>query len=227
MKPLCPSCHQAVAPADINIQAMTALCRGCGEIFSLTPAAAAAADDRPLPIPARFLLASDSTRALDVSWRWWRAQHVGLLLFCIAWDAFIIFWYSVAIFGPHKSGGMDLIAVIFPIGHVAVGVGLTYFLIAAALNRTTVACDGDTLTIRHAPVPWAGNRQLPLRDLSDFRTSQVTTRNTNTDNNLTTANTTWTLSATRDGRDLKLLGGLADLEANWLRQKLANLRSPP
>ena len=85
-----------------------------------------------VPIPERFKVVR-SANELIVSWRWWKAQFVFLLFFCIAWDAFLLFWY----FGAPSGGG--LIFKIFPIAHVAVGVGLSYYVLTGFVNHTTIA----------------------------------------------------------------------------------------
>ncbi len=53
-------------------------------------------------------------------------------------------------------------AILFPLLHVAVGVGLTYTVIAGYLNQTFITLDNANLTIRHAPIPWFGNRIIPI-----------------------------------------------------------------
>jgi hypothetical protein len=51
--------------------------------------------------------------------------------------------------------------VFVPILHVAVGVGLTYFVLAGLLNTTTITADPQELTVRHRPIPWSGNLKYP------------------------------------------------------------------
>jgi hypothetical protein len=91
-----------------------------------------------------------------------------LLFFCIAWDAFLIFWYSMALGGVGPPGGFGLLFIIFPFAHVAVGVGLTYLVIAGFLNRTTITVAHGELAVRHLPVPWAGNHTLPVSDIAQL-----------------------------------------------------------
>jgi hypothetical protein len=33
--------------------------------------------------------------SLNITYRWWSGKFLFLLLFCIAWDSFLIFWYSM------------------------------------------------------------------------------------------------------------------------------------
>ena len=112
-----------------------------------------------------------------MSWRWWTWAHLFLVFFCIAWDGFLVFWYAMALFAPSK-GGFQWIAVLFPICHVAVGVGLTYFLIASALNRTVLTLDAHELRVRHGPIPWLlGNRTIERKRIHRLKLSSTVSRN--------------------------------------------------
>jgi len=211
MKVLCPTCRTEVPAADINIQAMTALCRACNEVFAVAPAQEVGVT---VGLPARFTLTAEGSQRWGVSWRWWRVQYFFLIFFCFAWDAFLVFWYAAAIFGTSKSGGMNMMMIIFPVCHVAVGVGLTYFVIAALFNRTWVISDGDILTVRHGPVPWFGNKSLPVHELGDPRVDAKYQEN---------SPSRFAVIAIRNGKDVTLVDGLDSDEANWIRQQLAGL----
>ncbi len=56
------------------------------------------------------------------------------------------------------ANGPAWILIVFPICHVAVGVGRTYFILAGFFNATRVLVDGDFVHVRHRPIPWWGNR---------------------------------------------------------------------
>jgi hypothetical protein len=85
------------------------------------------------------------------------------LFFCIAWDSFLVFWYSMALGGT--KGPMSVIALVFPLAHVAVGVGLTYFVLCTFFNKTDVILSSAGLTVRTHPLPWRGNRTIAATDL--------------------------------------------------------------
>ena len=109
--------------------------------------------------------------ALLLSYRWFSAHYLFLLLFCIVWDAFLVGWYSTA-FTSSKSPGL---AFWFPLGHVAVGIALTYATIAGLLNTTTVRASRDLLTIHHGPIPWLGSRSIQSSLIRQVYVEQVTT----------------------------------------------------
>jgi hypothetical protein len=51
--------------------------------------------------------------------------------------------------------------IVFPVAHLAVGIGLTYLTLAGFVNSTTVTLGQEQLSVRHSPFPWPGNRTLP------------------------------------------------------------------
>lgn len=126
---------------------------------------AAAADDAAtaamVAVPDRFEV-TQTEAELRVSWSWFRfSLHVPMLCFCVMWDAAIFAVYLGALRAPTLSW----IALVFPIAHLAVGLGLTYATLAGLLNRTTVVAAADGLEIQHGPVPWPGPGKLPRKAL--------------------------------------------------------------
>ncbi len=115
-----------------------------------------------IPLPKHFKL-EETPSSLRVSWRWFKPQqHIFMLFFCIAWDAFLFFWYT----GGATRGGW--LFVVFPLVHVAVGIGITYSTIAGFLNRTRVIVEDGVLRTRVGPVPWAGNHTIARADLEQL-----------------------------------------------------------
>ena len=103
---------------------------------------------RPLrPRPKEVTLQKQGDR-LELSWRWFSWKYLPLAFFCVAWDSFLIFWYSMAF-----STGSPWIMIVFPIAHVAVGVGLTYYTLAGFLNRSQVILDRTSFSVTHGPLP--------------------------------------------------------------------------
>jgi hypothetical protein len=92
--------------------------------------------------------------SLNIVYRWWSFKYLFLVVFCIAWDSFLVFWYSMV------SQGAPWIMILFPIGHVAVGVGLTYYTIAGFMNRTFITINQQWITVTHGPLPWIGNKRI-------------------------------------------------------------------
>lgn len=210
---------------DVNIQQALAKCSRCNAVFRLDqqlPPAKPVKQDRPAaPLPKKFLV-EDLGTELVISWHWFSPAIFFLLFFCIFWDGFLVVWYSI-VFGVGffgKQGGPGgagmLFMALFPLLHVAVGVGLTYFVLASFVNRTTVRVSQGELTVRHGPVPFPGNRSLFTADLKQFYCTEKVTNRRNS------CSVTYELNAVQaDGTKVQLLGGLDELEqALYLEQRL-------
>lgn len=89
-------------------------------------------------------------------------MFIFLAFFCLAWNAFLV----VGLSESQEETPMLWLFLLFPIVHVAVGVGLTYYTLAGFLNFTEVTVRGGTLTVRQGPLPWKGNRTLSAIDLA-------------------------------------------------------------
>lgn len=156
-------------------------------------------------------------RRLVIHWRWFAPTYLAMAVFCVAWDSFLLFWYSIA-FRTHNA---PWIMIVFPVAHVAAGVGLTYATLCGFLNRTTMEITPDGLTIRHGPLPWPGNRQLAATQIRQPFCELGSARNGfNTNQNY--AAPSYQLSAVlTDGSKVKLVGGLRELsDARYLERQL-------
>jgi hypothetical protein len=175
----------------------------------------------PAPMPekiTRELLPS----GLRLTWRWYSIAAWGLAFFCVFWDGFLVFWYAGATAGIDVSQGFEglrgpqLMMLLFPLLHVGVGLGITYFTACKFLNRTVVDVSPREIRVTIGPLPWPGNRSVaPLQVAQVYREEIVR----NTKNGQTV---TYSVSAAlKDGKKLKLLSGLdtAD-QALFLEQEI-------
>ena len=113
-----------------------------------------------VPLPDHVKLSHEGADlVLDV--RWFRPVHLGMLLFAIFWDAFIVFWYRQAL--AHPSPGD--IALWFPLLHVGVGLGITYSAITGLVNHTTVTVGSGAVDVKLGPLPWWGAKRVEASDI--------------------------------------------------------------
>lgn len=198
----CPSCGALVATDE-------RVCGHCGRDFRTPP--------RPLaPKPAKYRVVDDGFR-LEISWSWFTPLVFGLLVFAIAWNSFLVGWYSMASGMPEDFGAMRWIFLIFPIGHVAVGLGLIYTVLTMFLNSTTISIDGGQLTVRHGPIYFPGGLTLDVADIDQFYVVQVSQP---TKGDGTTLQATLRVR-TRDNHSHDLICGLHDAsEGVYLEQTL-------
>jgi hypothetical protein len=126
-----------------------------------------------LPIPEHISM-EQTMEGLRFSYRWFSPRFIFLAIFALFWDGFLVFWYSIA-----ASQDAPLMMFLFPILHVAVGIGVTYSALAGFYNSTLVSVGGGKLTIHHTPLPWPGNCELQAADLTQLYSEERIIRSRN------------------------------------------------
>jgi hypothetical protein len=159
----CKNCGAPLKPENVSVQLAIARCPHCDALFALghtshSPAAAAAVERLPVPMPKRFQV-TDLGNRLEITHSWFTPLLFFLVFFCIVWNGFMIVWHLIAIFS-----GFWLMSL-FGMLHTAVGVGLTYATLAGFINRTVIRVDQGMLEIAHGPLPWPGNKSLPAYEI--------------------------------------------------------------
>ena len=156
--------------------------------------------------------------SLEIRWRRFQAQTIFLLVFAAFWDAFLVLWYSIALSGEMPDG-VSFMTVIFPLGHVAAGIFITYMALVGLLNTTTVRVDGVSLTVSHRPLPAWPRANLRSHDVEQLYVSRNVTRGKNS-----TTVTFQVMAATRNHHAVKLLDNLTSLDqALWVEQEIESL----
>jgi hypothetical protein len=61
-----------------------------------------------------------------------------------------------------------LLPLVFPLVHVAVGVGLLYFSLCGLFNKTVIEVNVGELSVRHTPLPWKGNVRVSVTDIQQL-----------------------------------------------------------
>jgi len=214
----CPSCSAPFLEQNVDTEAQIAWCESCEHITDLStiedPGGSQPKRARPeVPLPAKFTI-SRSSMGLEVLWRWWSPRYIFLALFCLAWDSFLAVWY-LGVF-TRGLGPETLLSAVFPLIHVAAGVGITYSTAAGFLNRTRLGVQSGVLSIRHGPLPWGGNQDISTAQLDQLYCKRCMRQNKGS------TTVTFELHAVLgDGRQRKLISGLEDAtQALWLEQEL-------
>lgn len=163
-----------------------------------------------VPMPTRMRL-ENTAHGLAILRRWFSPAILFLVFFCIAWDGFLVFWYSMAF-----SMNGPLIMKIFPIAHVAIGVGLTYFTIASLFNTTRIEVGRGELVVGHGPVPWAGGKRLNASEVDQLFCKEKVSRGKN---GVSFTYEVW--AAMKDGSSAKLIAaGMETDQALFIEQRL-------
>lgn len=166
----CPQCGRRIPVANVNMRHMAAKCDACEEIFSLTDRfpstqeGGAVSERSAPPRPAHLNVEVQGGR-LQMSYRW-RAGHLFMLIpFTIAWNGFLVGWYTMAV---HIPGPAKLIMLVFPIAHLAAGLFMVHLCLTGLFNRTTITVDRTAIEIRHGPIPAGGNVRLNVHEVEQL-----------------------------------------------------------
>lgn len=225
----CKNCGRPIPARDLDMRHALAKCLACGSAFSFahwlpTSERTDAVAARPKVEMPRGFDVEDDFGDFVIRRRWFHPALFFLLFFCVAWDSFLIGWYVIAgsVLGELFDGGpgaiFGLFFLIFPLGHVAVGVGLTYTVAAGFLNTTTIRIADGRLSVRHAPLPWGKEESFPVADIDQlFCTSWTPVRRRHNASNFN-----YSVQAVRtDGVKFKVLGAINDLDhALFIEQSL-------
>jgi hypothetical protein len=214
----CPACAAPFSPDDLRDVQSVLVCRHCGGMFDpqrlLGQPRLTRAARRPMPSHLEVERRGDT---LTVSWAWWSPLYILLGVFALAWDAFLVVWYSLAFQAIDDLGAVVSVMFLFPLLHVAVGAGLTYLTIASFFNRTQiVAARHRELSVTHGPFPWYPQPRLPASEVSQLYVLRQEHRSENS------TSVSYELRALgRNDKSLLLLRGLADPDvARWLEQEI-------
>lgn len=175
----CPSCGTQIRGEDMNLAQMAARCPTCDALLDLRDQAASlgapGTPDRPapidMPLPSGIQVRSNA-RELRLVLRWFTPMYIFLAFFSATWIGFLVFWYA-------RARGAPLAFQLFPLLHVAVGIGLAYSTVAGFLNSTTITVERGHLSVRHGPIPWKGNRDLPADRLEQLYCQEHVTHSRN------------------------------------------------
>ena len=213
----CPYCAHDIPAADINLDRMVAKCASCSAVFSFDDQIDAA-PQRPLrlevPLPKGITVEREGYE-LAITRRWMSPKYFLLIFFCLIWDGFLCFWYSIAL-----AGGAWIMAV-FALGHTAIGALITYSTIAGFVNSTLIRVGSGALAVRHGPLPWSGNKQLDSSGITQIYCKERIQRGRNS-----TTTTYEVHAATNGGVQAKLVDGLdSDDQALYLEQEIERFLS--
>src|SRR5438874_2257381 len=125
-----------------------------------------------IPRPRHFSVRHDGT-GLRIRVRWIRRRFATAAGICLFWNSGQVLWYWSALRTPEPR--IMWFAMIWGIPFVAIGLLLLYATLAGLLNCTVIKVTPEFLTVWHGPVPWWGNRRLPVNELERLYCAKDTT----------------------------------------------------
>lgn len=169
------------------------------------------------PLPTGFQM-TDESGVLTITRRWFNLSHPIMLFFSLFWNGFLVFWYSLLPQLTDSEGQFDpflLIFYLFPLLHVAVGVGLLYSGLAGLFNTTRVIVGGGRVQVQHGPLPWWGARDLEAGQIKQFYTKESVSVSKGGNRSVTYN----VLAILRDNRQISFVTGLTDKQQGLFLEK--------
>ncbi|MEM1319986.1 MAG: hypothetical protein AAGG75_06985 [Bacteroidota bacterium] len=211
----CPECNHDIGGEDINIVKAIAKCNNCGALMTLEDNSLYPGRRRPevyMPRGIEMLRLRDELN-IDISWRKNGKNNAFLTLFAFIWNAVIL---PVAFFAI-LSGEFHML--IFMSLHLAVGIGMIYYLLTSFINTTYITVNDYRIHIEHRPlkVPFYPDKDINIDDIKQLFVDKYVSSTTNGNKNYSYA-----LSAVlRNGRRVKLLKGMQDAQqAQYIEQEV-------
>lgn len=159
----CSNCGLPYAPEAIDPTLGVAHCDACGTVSELV--SRVRPQDKPVvPMPASPHWVDAGPDGLHLTHRWMNAGGIFMLFFTVFWCGGIGFM----MFGIAAADGLLAALPMLAVPHVWIGVGLAYYSAAVMLNTTVVTVEGGQLQVRHGPVPWWGQRSIPVGDVDQL-----------------------------------------------------------
>lgn len=215
----CPNCASPLSADDWDIASGIIKCSYC-RALSTIPAAApsgnsakgAYTERAPVPLPPKLKVEEDAL-GLTIQRRWFSWIVIFLIPFCIAWNGILLAMLT-GMFSTKNA--LPWFVYVIPVGHVAIGLGLAYFILATLFNSTRISAQSGLIRIRHGPVPWRGNLDLEASNLEQLFCKEKVSRSKNA---VRYTYEVW--AVTRDGTSRRILGTSLDQDqALYIEQKL-------
>lgn len=130
-------------------------------------------NQQAMPIPEN-LEVQEGGYGLSFSWKWSKLVGIIILIFAGVWNSIIIGMY-ISIYNSNEPG----LVYLFPLLHLAVGLGLGYYGVASLINKTNVTVNKNEISIEHTPLFWPGAKTINRIDVKQLYVCEVITRNKN------------------------------------------------
>lgn len=168
-------------------------------------------EEKLVPIPANIQI-EEFKNALTIKYKWNKVMGYILIGFSCFWNSILYFVFISNMI----EAEMPLFVLLFTLPFVGLGLFILYFGIANILNTTTIEVGFDNLTVKHAPMPWRGNRDVFKHDIKQLYVKQHIHRGKNGVSYSYSIN-----MIDRDNKDIKLVDTLANPEeGKFIEQKI-------
>jgi dolichyl-phosphate-mannose--protein O-mannosyl transferase len=106
-----------------------------------------------IPNPEGFEV-KETAQGIAISYRWYKPIVWALVAFAAVWNGFLVVWFS----SPTPT-----FFKLFALLHLAVGVGLVWYILCLFKNKTEIVITSQDFTTRHSPIPFPTYRNIHLK----------------------------------------------------------------
>jgi hypothetical protein len=174
----CPKCHHLISGNDINIEKTIAKCSNCHHIFGFSHNSKIGGLVPELIAPEGIEVLKLRSE-LDLSLDWKKTTSKGgktfMLAFTFLWNLILLPFVLTILL----SGNWSIL--LFISLHLAVGLGLLWYIAAVYLNKTSINLSRNHLRIRTVPIrfPFSKSGDYELSDIKQFYVSKYTASTSN------------------------------------------------
>ena len=115
-----------------------------------------------IPRPSHFSVEDDGS-SLRMSFRWISRGFMNAAVKCLVWGTLFVVGLTIVL--TCNDPFIICLLAIFSTPFVAFGLLGVYATLAVLVNNTVVKVTSEFLTVKHGPLPWWGNRSLPIDEL--------------------------------------------------------------
>jgi hypothetical protein len=170
----CKRCSEPIQAPEVNLDTSIAKCLVCNAVFDIRDQInGSSPKSRTLVDIPKNMKIQSTMDGLEIIRKWFSKKIIALLVFCLFWDGFMVVWFGIAL----KEGQWAMAA--FGTIHALVGLGLSYYLVCGFVNRTHIEISFRNISIQHQPMPWPGNKVIPIGDVKQVFTKRKVHRNKN------------------------------------------------
>jgi|JI8StandDraft_2_1071088.scaffolds.fasta_scaffold01278_11 hypothetical protein len=109
--------------------------------------------EKLIPNPEGFEI-KETAQGIAISYRWYKPLVWFLVFFALIWNGFLVVWFSLP---------TPIFFKLFALIHLAVGVGLIWYIACMFLNKTEIVITSQDFAIRHSPIPFFTDRNKHLK----------------------------------------------------------------
>jgi len=120
-----------------------------------------------------------SAGTMTIVRRWFSYIFVFFLFFSLFWNFSVLGYYtgmvnSICSNGEgFVAGEAEIMALAFPLLHLAIGLAFLYYTICGFVNRSYISISYEALEVNHRPLAWFGNKRIATHDIRQLYCEKI------------------------------------------------------